>query len=87
MLPPRSEIQALEDDILKQVRHQQQYCSATAEVVAHALVYRSCKRQSAPQQAKSNVPIVFLQMQVGMERANASQILMLPTYVTKLPTG
>ncbi|KAF6256737.1 hexokinase [Scenedesmus sp. NREL 46B-D3] len=44
MLPPRSEIQALEDDILKQ-------------------------------------------MQTGMEKANGSQILMLPTYVVKLPTG
>jgi hypothetical protein len=30
---------------------------------------------------------VSLQMQTGMEKANASQILMLPTYVVKLPTG
>ncbi|WIA11704.1 hypothetical protein OEZ85_011800 [Tetradesmus obliquus] len=44
MLPPRSEMQALEDDILKQ-------------------------------------------MQTGMDKANASDILMLPTYVVKLPTG
>lgn len=28
-----------------------------------------------------------LQMQTGMDKANASDILMLPTYVVKLPTG
>jgi hypothetical protein len=84
MLPPRSEIQPLEDDILKQVKHQQQQpqkwlpaCTCRSSCVP------CCVKRSG---AYEKLPF-FVQMQTGMEKANASQIMMLPTYVTKLPTG
>jgi hypothetical protein len=84
MLPPRSEIQPLEDNILKQVKHQQKQpqkwlpaCACHSSCVSYRVNYSGTYQHLH----------FFLQMQTGMEKANASQIMMLPTYVTKLPTG
>jgi predicted aldo/keto reductase-like oxidoreductase len=83
MLPPRSEIQALEDDILKQVNHQQQQLQKWLLACTCCISCVPCPTNTASSQST----FLFVQMQTGMEKANASQILMLPTYVTKLPTG
>lgn len=91
MLPPRLEMEKLEDDIVKQVHKVARLVSPHhPQRLAPTLAASSCQHPSNLR------PCVWCaacalshhaQMHDGLDKSSGSSILMLPTHVLKLPTG
>lgn len=89
LLPPRTDLQLLEDDIVKQV------CKSVAKLARHfsctGLRHRgavlSCNTLISVPNLSHTASYTCLQMEASMKKEGASTVLMLPTYVLRLPNG
>lgn len=89
MLPPRAEMEKLEDDILKQVRRSELFHRCFSGAAGLLLPMSMALYPPALHDDTMLIKYcaVCLQMHESLDKHNGSSILMLPTHVLKLPTG